>query len=816
MLITTGIIRLELNDHILPTDIEIIGLHNMVQFINIKYKINDKINYFYFNPEKTIQYYLFFELIKKNPLWSFNYNVVLFKSNGIRYIFHIKYDIVMNSIYITNSINSSMSLNLITATKFELEVEKNNITDFLNKSLVPNIIPINQPDDIKISLYDYQKKTIAKMIDIEKNQNNYDIEYTYKLKFDNIEVIFDPISNTCVNKEYFFKIKTKGGMLSDEMGLGKTISTIGLITLNQASNLPNFTNNKINTKATLIMCPSHLTKQWKNEIIRTNPKFKILTILSKTDYNHLIFDDFINADIIITSHQFIMNFKFYPSLYYIPCTPTNYNYYNRIILINKFINETILTSNFEDVKKFPNPIFEFFNFHRLILDEGHEILGEMLSNITISRYMSEWVTSINSTYYWYISGTPFLNLNGIKNCARFINLYLEDIERNITFNLVDIFNDKNNHNFIINKSYIWDNILKLICIKHRRVDIQEQVKIYGYDEEIVWLNLTDLERQLYDSKKSKASTDYLQQLCCHPLVVESSKKIFGNVELDLDIMQDKLIIYHKDNYEKYLIKLSKLDPANQSYHMLKKSFETQISESKYLFTILEKMKNKENPEENCPICLEILEKPTLTQCGHLYCYNCIKSCLSTKKFCPLCKVDLTGKDLLIKDLKQIINDPIIQKYGSKLGKLITIVKDLLKLDETRIIIFSQWDDMLSLVSRTLSENNINKSIVKGNVHIRTNAIAKFKLGIENKVIMLSLKNAASGTNLTEATHIFFVEPINSNRNESIAIENQAIARACRIGQQHKIKLIRILIKDTIEEDIYKAYYNKETNSQIII
>ena len=82
--------------------------------------------------------------------------------------------------------------------------------------------------------------------------------------------------------------------------------------------------------------------------------------------------------------------------------------------------------------------------------------------------------------------------------------------------------------------------------------------------------------------------------------------------------------------------------------------------------------------------------------------------------------------------------------------------------------------------------------------------------------MLSLKNAASGTNLTEATHIFFVEPINSNRNESIAIENQAIARACRIGQQHKIKLIRILIKDTIEEDIYKAYYNKETNTQIII
>ena len=126
------------------------------------------------------------------------------------------------------------------------------------------------------------------------------------------------------------------------------------------------------------------------------------------------------------------------------------------------------------------------------------------------------------------------------------------------------------------------------------------------------------------------------------------------------------------------------------------------------------------------------------------------------------------------------------------------------------IIFSQWDFMLSLIGKTLSENGIANCFVKGNVWSRNSAINKFKNGTssgeDNKVIMLSLKNAASGTNLTEATHLFFVEPINGSKEEIAAIEGQAIGRACRLGQKQKVQLYRVLIKDTIEEDIYNNVY----------
>ena len=291
-------------------------------------------------------------------------------------------------------------------------------------------------------------------------------------------------------------------------------------------------------------------------------------------------------------------------------------------------------------------------------------------------------------------------------------------------------------------------------------------------------------------------------------------------------MQDKLIEHHKHNLEVYSNKLLKLVNNNQAYHMLKKQYETQINESKYMITILEKMNSDNNIEDNCAICLDEIDKPTLTACGHLFCYTCLKMCLDKKKLCPLCKTNLEGKDILVVNKKKEVNNndsssnALIQKYGSKLGKLISVIRLLVAQEDTRIIIFSQWDDMLNLIGKTLALNDIDNSFVKGNVWARNSAIKKFKMGknikksknsiieTDNKVIMLSLKNAASGTNLTEATHIFFVEPINSDREESLAIESQAIARACRVGQNKQVLLTRILIENTIEEDIYRNHYNK--------
>lgn len=756
---------------------------------------------------------ILFEHVNNNPLWYIEYNEPTLTANNINYYgdYQYKMDIIININVnlIPDYINKSLALFNVLTAEFTI-IKEFDGKNFMAKSFI-SYNDLTQPiNTFKLKLYDYQKRNLSKMINIENN-NNFTMEYTLPIIFDDYELLYNPILYKYTDSKQTMSIKTKGGYLSDSMGLGKTISMLALI----ATNIINTTSNMINikgqrkivSKATVILCPSHLVKQWATEIKRCMPNYNVLTILTKNSHIKLVFKDFINADIIIVSNQFIMNFKYYTSLHYRQCSPSTYLEHMIKGKLEK-LNKLLDTKTYEELLLEKDPIFEFFNFNRLVVDEGHELFGELLNNNSLNRYISTWLLKIDSKFKWYVSGTPFINTTGLINCSKFIDMELKDEKNNIHILMNN--SNKNSNDILsdfIYKQYFWDNVFNNICIRHNKEDVINQIQIPDYKEETIWLNLTDMERELYNINKTKKSKINLQKLCCHLLMMNSTKKIFGDNIPSLPVMQDKMIQYHKKNYSEYEKKLSELVSINNpAYYMIKKSYETQMRESKYLFTMLEKMKaDGMNKTEECIVCMEIMIKPTLTECGHLYCLECIKSCIIMKPMCPLCKKPIDSKKLVLveekKEEKKSSND-IINKYGTKLGFIIMTVGDIIKEKDNRVIIFSQWDDMLNLVSDTLKENNINNTNVKGNAAMRNNAISRFKDGLEAKVIMLSLRNGASGTNLTEATHIIFVEPIDAPKEEVKLIEAQAIGRAYRIGQKNNVKLIRILIKDTIEEEIY--------------
>ena len=66
----------------------------------------------------------------------------------------------------------------------------------------------------------------------------------------------------------------------------------------------------------------------------------------------------------------------------------------------------------------------------------------------------------------------------------------------------------------------------------------------------------------------------------------------------------------------------------------------------FLAQFVTRIEYDNNIEDNCAICLDAIEKPTLTACGHLFCYNCLKMCLDNKKLCPLCKTNITYDKLV--------------------------------------------------------------------------------------------------------------------------------------------------------------------------
>ena len=82
----------------------------------------------------------------------------------------------------------------------------------------------------------------------------------------------------------------------------------------------------------------------------------------------------------------------------------------------------------------------------------------------------------------------------------------------------------------MNNNNVIQKLIRPICIRHMKKDVTEQVVIPDYTDEIIWVNLADHEKKLYEAKKRLYSTDQLIQLCTHPIILDQNKKICGNEE----------------------------------------------------------------------------------------------------------------------------------------------------------------------------------------------------------------------------------------------------------------------------------------------
>ncbi len=695
----------------------------------------------------------------------------------------------------------------------QLYENNNYCPDIDTLSFIPNVSNLQifdkrkaQSKDFHIELFSYQKKDIVRMIEIENNINmSFDRNFTINLEKD--EYKWDPHIDLIVNGPSVTKITSQGGILADTMGLGKTITTIGLINYGKIIPKTEIKTDKIYSKATLIIVPSHLAKQWADEYNKVHKKNKkIVVILTKCQHDKVTYKDLIEADLIIVTIQFLLNIKNYGSIYY--DTRKGFNNDQRNIAILNYY-EYLKKIDYNNITK---PLFEYFHFNRVIIDEGHEIMESNNLTYKVNNFIHDFIRNINSNFKWYISGTPYTTINGLINIFNFLNIKIHIDDEIIKVNDIQI----TELYPYLTTSHILELIMKTVVIRHLKEDVKDSIKLLGHTETIEWVELTESEKNIYDSKlegrlpRTKAERKLLQQICCHPLIAESFKKIIGKNPMSLDEVQEKLVEHHTKVIETYTKKIEDLDTTNQAYHMLLANYNSKITESKFILKTLEKINTKlVNEEENCIICYDNMEDPMLTPCGHIFCDRCITLCINNKPECPLCKTNVTYDKLVKiknKNTQQIITtNPLIMKYGTKLGKLIQMVRELLAQD-ARIIIFSQWDEMLLLIRKSMSENNVDCSFIAGNVYHRNKAISKFKLGgKDNSVILLSLQNAASGTNLTEATHIFFVEPIDDTKENINAIESQAIGRAVRTGQKQVTQIIRILCKNTIEEEIYNKY-----------
>lgn len=230
----------------------------------------------------------------------------------------------------------------------------------------------------------------------------------------------------------------------------------------------------------------------------------------------------------------------------------------------------------------------------------------------------------------------------------------------------------------------------------------------------------------------------------------------------------------------------------------------------------------DDDEEICGVCLgEIPENDIgVTKCGHMFCYQCLKNTVKIRHNCSICKTKLKDNDIYLlsyqrKKKNTDINkedqkkEDLINEIGTKLANLIFWLRE----NGKHTIIFSQWDDLLRKVGRILKENGIKNVFCKGNCFQRDKAIREFNQDENIKVIMLSSEKSASGTNLTKASQVVLLDPIYGDYKYRKGQEKQAIGRAHRLGQKNIIKVVRFIIRESVEEEIYKM--NQEEDKKYI-
>lgn len=645
----------------------------------------------------------------------------------------------------------------------EITIKINSVLDVIKK---PNTLPIEQPKNINISLFNYQKQNISWMENLELQIDNLDT-----ISIDNIWPYLIKITPDILYSYYYHKfilycpqkisLSYQGGILADSVGLGKSLTSIGLM-LSKTRQPYNFY-----SRANLVLCPNHLAQQWFDEIEKNTQNIYTIMIRTKRDWENITYQELMEADIVIVTHQFLNN-----AIY-----NKNKNFYS-----------------YEQSK----PNLELIQWHRIFLDEGHELVynHKIFSN----------VLKLQSKYKWYVSGTPYITCTDVDypdmcifKIAQFLGIQISENEILAPYQYS-----------IPNMTFIKEIITKLM-IKNTKESVNLDLPKYQINNKLLEFHKTEKGRYDIAKQRTKLCRKWLLQLCCSMNLADQDIKEFG-VEKTLEQIHEIMIVNQEKKLEKKRNTLINAKPKKQDKIItderkkLITRLEREIVEIEKSLNYLKIVLSQITTQQSCPICLEIIDDLAITDCGHVFCSNCIEKCLQVNGKCPNCRTNTKYTIVSMNPNTNLLN---INKYGTKITELIEFLKNT----NESIIIFSQWDRLLHQIGNILTNEGFSNVFCQGSVFQRNKALQQFKQK-KIQILMMSLHYAVSGTNLTEAKNMIILDLFDGSPQDIEKKEIQAIGRIHRLGQRDGVTVTRFIMKDTLEEELFHQL--NETSSTYII
>lgn len=169
-------------------------------------------------------------------------------------------------------------------------------------------------------------------------------------------------------------------------------------------------------------------------------------------------------------------------------------------------------------------------------------------------------------------------------------------------------------------------------------------------------------------------------------------------------------------------------------------------------------------------------------------------------------------------LRQIACDPGLIKETDELaasasGKHDAILEtgQAILSQGSKILVFSQFVGHLQRVREGFHRQRTKTFYLDGSTVDRTKEIRRFQKYGKACVFFIRLKAGGLGLNLTEADYAFLLDPW-----WNPAVENQAIDRCYRIGQENPVTVYRFITRGSIEEKVLALKKVKEEVQESVI